>query len=165
MAKKSTKKKAKAKLDLTSANLLTALAYAVVGVLLIMLKGSSIEILMTVFGALLIVAGLVDFFGNNDFFEGLIKIAIGVAIIVFGWALTQLVLFLLGALLIVKGVIDFLKMYKKGLSTCLPALATILVGVLLVCAKWLDILFVVAGFIFIIDAILTLFGKRIVKKK
>ena len=164
MAKKSTKKKAKAKLDLTSSNLLTSLAYAVVGVLLIILKGSSIEILMTVFGALLIVAGLVDFFGNNDFFEGIIKVAIGVAIIIFGWALTQLVLFIVGALLIVKGVIDFAKLFKKGLSATLPAIATILVGILLVCSKWLDVLFIVAGVIFIIDAILTLFGKRIVKK-
>ena len=158
-------KKSKSKLDLSSSNLLTALAYAVIGVLLIMLKGSSIEILMTVFGALLVLAGIVDFFGNNDFFEGLIKIAIGIAIIVFGLALTQLVLFLLGALLIIKGIMDFFKLSKKGLSACLPALATILVGILLVCAKWLDILFVVAGVIFIIDAILTLFGKKVIKKK
>ena len=158
-------KKSKSKLDLSSSNLLTALAYAVIGVLLIMLKGSSIEILMTVFGALLVVAGVVDFFGNNDYFEGLVKVAIGIAIIVFGWALTQLVLFLLGALLIIKGILDLLKLRKKGLSACLPALATILVGVLIVCAKWLDVLFVVAGVIFIIDAILTLFGKKVIKKK
>ena len=164
MAKKS-KSKAKAKFDLSSANLLTALAYAVVGVLLITLKGSSIEILMTVFGALLVLAGIVDFFGNNDFFEGLIKIAIGVVIIIFGWALTKLVLIVLGVLLIVKGILGIVKMSKKGLSACLPSLATLLVGILLVCAKWLDILFVVAGVIFIIDAILTLFGKRVVKKK
>lgn len=162
MAKKSSKK---AKTNISTNTLLTALAYAVIGVLLIWLKGGSISILMTVIGALFILAGIADIFASKQLLDGIIKIAIGIAIIIFGWALVKIALFILGALLILKGILDFLKIFSKGILSALPAIATIIIGILIICANWIDVLFIVAGIVFIINAILTLFGKKVIGKR
>lgn len=161
MAKKSSKK---AKTNISMNTLLTALAYVVIGILLIWLKGGSINILMTIIGALFILAGIADIFASKQLIDGVVKIAIGIAIIIFGWALVNIALIVLGVLLILKGILDFLKIFKKGILSALPALATILIGILIICAKWVDVLFIVAGIVFVINGILVLFGKRIIKK-
>lgn len=152
------KKKNNAKLN----TLLTAGLYAVIGILLIILKGGSLNILMTIVGALFIVMGVIDVFKGGDILEGFIKIVIGGAIIAFGWALTEFVLLIFGILLIIKGVLDLLKLRGKGLKAMLPAIATTVIGILLVISKWalLDIICIIAGIVFIVNAVLILLGKK-----
>ncbi len=152
---------AKKKVDLSLTNLLTFVAYAVIGVLLLVLKGGSLGILMTVAGVFLIVLGVMDFLKGN-LLKGIIQAGMGVAIIALGWIIADWVLFIFGLCLIVKGALDLLKVFKNGLVAILPALGTIVVGVLLVIAKWalLDTICIIAGVVFIINAVLVLLGKK-----
>ena len=161
MAKKKT-----AKLKLTTSNILTCLVYAVIGVLLCIFKGGSLNILMTVVGALLVVLGLVDLIKNKQVGKGIIEALLGVAIIVCGWLVTGLVLLILGIVLIVKGVMEIVKNHKAGFVANLSSIMLLVIGVLLVISKWalLDVMCIIAGVIFIINAVLALFGKTLVKK-
>lgn len=160
-------KKSKLKLNLSANNLLSCLFYAVSGILLIILKGDSLGILMTVVGALLIILGLAAVLKEGDLVKGIILIAAGIAIIIFGWTIADIVLLILGILLIIKGLLDLVKVFKKGFLSILPALITIVVGILLVVSKWalLDVMCIIAGVILVINAVLVLFGKNIVRKK
>ncbi|MBR4408018.1 MAG: hypothetical protein IKT27_06855 [Clostridia bacterium] len=153
------------KMDLSINNLITCAVYAIIGLLLVILQGGSLGILMTVVGVLLIVLGVVDIVKNRDFTKGLIEAIIGVAIIVCGWLIADIVLLILGVLLIVMGVLDLIKNIKGGLMAMLSPIITIVIGVLLVIAKWalLDVFCIIAGVIFLINAVLVLFGKSIVK--
>ena len=158
-------KKSGLKLDLSAHNLLSCLFFAVVGILLLALRAGSLEILMTVAGVLLIILGIVDVFKDKDYLEGIVQIGIGVAIIVLGWLLVEILLLILGIVLVIKGVLDVVKNYKNGFLAILPALITIVVGIILIVTKWawtiIDILCIIAGIIFLINAVLTLFGKKI----
>ncbi|MBQ3235692.1 MAG: DUF308 domain-containing protein [Clostridia bacterium] len=160
------KSKSKVKLDLSLNNLLTCFVYAVIGILLVVLKGGSLGILMSVIGGLLIILGVLDAVKGKDLVKGVVEIVIGIAIIVGGWIFASIVLLIFGILLIVKGVIELLEVYKKGFMAALPAIVTIVIGVLLVIAKWalMDVICIIAGVIFIINAVLTLFGKKLKKK-
>lgn len=155
--------KKKSKINVSSSNLLTAIIYAIIGILLVVLKGGSLGILMTAVGALLVVLGVVDAFKNKDMVKGVVEAVVGVAIIVCGWLIADIVLLVLGIVLIVKGVAELLKQFKKGFPTILSPIVTIVIGVLLVIAKWalLDTFCLIAGIIFIINAVLTLLGKKL----
>lgn len=157
----------KTKLDLSTNNLLTCFFYAIVGILLIILKSGALGILMTITGALLILIGLVIIFKDSDLVKGIILIAAGIAIIIFGWTIANIVLLVLGILLILKGIFDLIKNRKNGFSSILSAIIVIIIGALLVISnwKWVDVMCIIAGVIFIINAILTLFGKSVVKKR
>ena len=161
MAKKRKSKKNK----ITSNNLVNALIYAVIGILLIVLKGGSLGILMTVAGALLIVAGVLDIIREKDLTKGLIELILGIAIIVCGWIIADIVLLVFGIVLIVKGCMELYKNIKKGFMANLSSAILIVIGILLVIAKWtlLDVMCIIAGAIFIINAVLILLGKKIIK--
>ena len=58
--------KKKLKLDLSGTNIATCLVYAVIGILLVALKGGSIGYLMTAIGALLILLGVVDIINGKE---------------------------------------------------------------------------------------------------
>ena len=160
------KSKSKAKLDLSLNNLITCAVYAIIGILLVILRAGSLGILMTVVGALLIVLGVVDVVKGKYLVKGVIEALVGVAIIVGGWVFADIVLLILGILLIIKGILEISKIYKKGFMAMLPAIVTIVIGILLVIAKWvlLDVICIIAGIIFIVNAVLTLFGKPLKRK-
>ena len=159
-------KKKAAKLKLSTSNILTCLVYAVIGVLLCIFKGGSLNILMTVVGALLVVLGLVDLIKNKQVGKGLIEALLGAAIIVCGWLVVDLVLLILGVVLIVKGVMEIVKNRKAGFVANLSSIMLLVIGVLLVVANWvlLDFMFIIAGVIFIVNGVLALFGKTLIKK-
>ena len=167
--KKTTKKtttKSKSKksgLDLSLNTLVTCALYAVIGVLLLILRGGSLEILMTVAGVFLIVLGIIDIVKNKNLVKGLIEALIGVAIILCGWLIADIVLLVFGIILIVKGGMDLYATRKQGFMSMLPAIVVIAIGVLLVIAKWalLDVMCIIAGVVFIINAVLVLFGKKL----
>jgi len=116
---------------------------------------------MTIVGALFIVLGVIDIVQNKDVKKGVIELVIGVAIIVCGWLIADIVLLVFGVLLIVKGVMDLIPVVKSDFSSMISPIVTIIIGVLLVVAKWalMDVLCIVAGVIFIINAVLILLGK------
>ncbi len=155
----------KFKLDLSLNNVLDCLVYAVIGILLVILKGGSLNILMTVIGALFIVMGIIDVVESKDLVKGLIEMGIGVIIIVCGWLIADIVLLIFGILLVVKGVMEIAKIYKNGFMAMLPSIVTIVMGVLLIIAKWtlLDVFCIIVGIIFIINAVLILFGQSLSK--
>ena len=159
----------KFKLDLSLTNVLTCVVFAIIGLLLLILQGDSLNILMTVVGALLIVLGVVDVIKNKDLVKGLLEIVIGIAVIVCGWLIADIVLLILGILLIVKGVMELAKNFKNGFVAMLSPIATIIIGILLVITKWalLDVFCIIAGVIFLINAVLALFGQSMqpAKKK
>ena len=152
------KKKSNTKLN----TYLTAGLYAVIGILLIVLRGKSLDILMTIVGALFVITGIVDLLKGGELLGSVIKIGIGAAIIIFGWTLTDLVLLIFGILLIVKGVLDLLGLRGKGIKDMLPAIVTIVIGIMLVVSKWalLDVICIIAGIVFIVNAVLVILGKK-----
>lgn len=164
---KKTKKKTNSqwKLQLTMNNVLTCLFYAVIGLLLVIMKGGSLNILMTIVGILFIGIGVIDAIQNKDLVKGIVEMVLGIAIIVFGWLIADIVLLVFGVLLIVKGVMELLNTYKRGVAAVLSPLATIVIGILLVVAKWalMDVMCIIAGVIFLINAALALFGRKLKK--
>ena len=158
--------KSKLKLDLSLENILTCAVYAVIGLLLCILQGGSLGILMTVIGVLLIAMGIMDAVKNDDIVKGIAEMVVGVVVIVCGWLIADIVLLLFGIFLVLKGGFEIYKNYKKGFKALIPAIITVLIGILLIIAKWtlMDIMCVVAGVIFIINAVLTLFGRSFSKK-
>ncbi len=151
----------KPKLDLSLNNIITCAVYAVIGLLLIILKGGSLGILMTVVGVLLIGLGVMDIIkSKDDFVKGIVEIAAGVAIIVLGWLIASIVLLIFGIILIIKGGMDAWEQRKGGIASLLSPIVTIAIGVLLVVAKFalMDVLCIVAGVVFLVDAVLAFFG-------
>ena len=155
----------KGKLKLSFNNIVTSIVYAVIGLMLVILRGGSLNILMSVVGALLVVLGIVDMVKGKELTKGIIEAVVGVAIIVCGWLVADIVLLVLGVLLIVKGAIELFKNFKNGWAALLSAIVTIVIGVLLVIAKWMlmDVICLIAGIVFLVNAVLALFGKRLKK--
>ena len=150
------------RLRLSMCNVLTAIGYAIIGVLLIILRGGSLDILMTVIGALLIIMGLVDVFKGNEKLKGIVMVLAGTAIILCGWLATEIVLLVFGIVLVLKGGMELIKNFRSGLMAILAPIMTVIIGILLIIAKWtmLDMLCLIAGIIFLVSAILVLFGRR-----
>ena len=153
----------KAKLDLSINNIATCAVYGIIGLLLVILRAGSLGILMTIVGVLLIALGILDIVKNKDMTKGIIEAVAGVAIIICGWLIADICLLIFGILLIVKGVMELIKIYKNGFMTMLPSIITVVIGVLLVIARWtlIDVICIIAGIVFIINAVLALFGKSV----
>ncbi len=160
--------KSKWELDLSPNNIITCAIYAVIGLLLAILQSGILGILITLFGALLIVLGIVDIVKNKDMVKGIIEAVAGVAVIVLGWLLLDIVILIFGIALIIKGVMDLVKDIKAGagLVALISPIVTVLLGVLFVISDlWLatviNIICIVAGVIFIVNGVLALFGKSL----
>ena len=153
------------KLDLSMNNILSCVLYGVLGLLLIILRSGSLGILMTIVGVLLIALGVIDIVKNKEVTKGVLEAAVGVLIIVCGWLVADIVLLILGILLIVKGVMELVKNISNGFMAMLAPIITIVIGILLVIAKWtsMDVICIIAGVILIINAVLVLFGKDQIK--
>ncbi len=153
------------KLNLSLNNVLTCAVYAIIGLLLVILRGGSLGILMTVVGALLIVLGIMDVIKGKEMVKGIIEAGLGIAIIVLGWLIADIVLLVFGIVLIVKGAMEIWGNRNKGIDSLISPIVTVVIGILLVVAKWalMDILCIVAGIIFLINAVLALFGKSLKK--
>ena len=156
---------AKSKLSLSMTNILNCVLYAVIGILLLVFQSSSLNILFTVVGILFIALGVYDII-MKSLVRGAIEAAIGIAILICGWTIAKWVLLIFGILLIVKGALDLIQNLHKGLIAWVMPIVTIVLGVLLVISnfKALDILFIIAGIIFLVNAVLALFGTSLNKR-
>lgn len=156
---------AKSKSGLTSAKIANCILYVAIGLLLIILKGGALDILMTIVGALFVVAGIVDIINGKDVTKGIIEVVIGIVIIVLGWTITDLVLLIFGILLVIKSIIELSKSGKKNSANTLSSIITLVIGILLIISRWalLDLICVIAGAVFILNGLLTLMGKNVKK--
>ncbi len=152
----------KAKLDLSLNNVITCAVYAIIGVLLLVFRSGLLGIAMTVAGVLLIVLGVLDIVNKKDLVKGLIEAVLGIAIIVCGWLIAEIVLLVLGVVLIIKGALEIFHNYKAGFRGLISPIVTVVVGIVLAVTPlfWtlIDIFCIIAGVIFLIDAVLALFG-------
>lgn len=153
---------AKKKVVLVPGNLVTCALYAVIGLLLIILKAGSLNILMTIIGALFIVYGIFEILKKN-LIQGVVMAVIGAVIIICGWTIAEIVLLIFGILLAVYGVLGIVKNIKAGFPALLSPIVTVVIGVLLIVAKWalMDVMCIIAGVVFLINAVLALFGKKL----
>ena len=88
----------------------------VLGVLFIVLKGTVMNIMLTVLGVVLIVAAVLDLL-QKQYVPCAIKAVIGIIIIVFGWTLTSVALYVMSAILLVYGILQLyeaIKANKRG---------------------------------------------------
>lgn len=161
--------KSNLKLDLSLENIITCVVYAVIGLLLCILRLGSLDILMTIIGVVFIALGIFDIVKSKDYLKGGIEIGIGVILIVFAWALIEFVLLVFGILLLVKGVIDIAKNYEAGIKALIVPIVIAVIGALFIVSNFAwtiaEIIIIVAGIFFIVNAVLTLFGMSLIKKK
>lgn len=157
---------AKSKLSLSMTNILNCVLYAVIGILLLIFKADSLDILFTIVGILFIALGVYDVI-MKSLIRGVIEAVIGIVILVCGWTIAEWVLLIFGILLIVKGALDLIQNLHRGLIAWVMPIVTIVLGVLLVVSKFqaLDIIFIIAGIIFLVNAVLALFGTSLSKKR
>lgn len=148
-----------AKRSRSNSNLSSALLYIVLGVLLIVFRGQTLDWAMTIAGVFFILSGIVDIVRKN-WTGGALSLIIGIAVLVLGWTATQIVLLVLGVLIALKGLMSLLSAikYRRSLLTVLFALLTIAVGVILAFGNGLDIVLIVTGALLIVDGLLGLLG-------
>lgn len=154
------------KLNFSANNIITCLIYALIGILLIALRSGSIGILFTVLGILFLAIGIYDFI-KKQWVNAVVEVVVGIVILVCGWTVAEWVLLIFGILLIVVGIVDFAKNFKNGWKAWLSPIVTIVIGIVLVVSKFalIDVMCIIAGVIFIINAVLALFGQKLVCKK
>lgn len=138
--------------------LISALLYIILGVLLIVFKGATLGWAMTIAGIVFIISGVLDVVRKN-MTSGAVSLIIGIAILVLGWLATQIVLLVLGVLIAIKGVlalVDAFKRSKKNALTILFPVLTVIVGLAIAFGNGVDIILVVCGVLLAIDGVLGL---------
>ena len=140
--------------------LISALLYIVLGVLLIVFKAQALGWAMTIAGILFVISGALDLIRQN-FVGGAVSLIIGIAILVLGWLAVEIVLLVLGILISVKGIVALLAVFKRKRSNALDILfpvLTVAVGLMLAFGNGLDIMLVITGALLAIDGLLGLIG-------
>ena len=89
--------------------IIAGLLTIVLGVLLIVLKGSVVSVLMTALGVGLLAFGVVDLW-NQLIPPAVVKLVVGAIIILCGWVIVEAVLYVLAGVLIILGI---LILYEK----------------------------------------------------
>lgn len=143
-----------------NSDLISALLYIVIGVLLIVFRSQTLNWAMTVAGIVFIVSGILDLVKKN-WAGGAVSLIIGIAILVLGWVAAAIVLLVLGILIAVKGVVALINVLKKGPKNALEVIFPILsivIGVLIALGNGLDLLLVIGGVLLTIDGIIGLVG-------
>ena len=138
--------------------LISALLYIILGVLLIVFKGATIGWAMTIAGIFFIVSGILDV-ARKNMTGGAVSLIIGIAILVLGWLAAQIVLLVLGVLIAIKGVLALVDVFKKSRKNALdivfPVL-TVVIGLAIAFGHGVDIILVVCGVLLAIDGVLGL---------
>ena len=134
-------------------NLFSAILYIVVGAMLIIFKSATLGFAMTIVGALFCLSGVLDVIKKN-YPGGAVSLIIGISIITLGWLVAEIVLIVLGVLIAVKGVVSLLEMLKNkkvNIVEIVFASLTVITGIMLAFGGLLDVLFVIAGALLIVD--------------
>ena len=138
----------------------SSVLYILIGVLLIVFKGETLNWAMTIAGIFFLVSGVLDVIKAN-YAGGAVSLIIGIAILVLGWLAAKIVLIVLGVLIAVKGLfalIDvFNKSRKNALEIVFPVL-TIVLGALIAFGNGVGIIIAIAGVLLAIDGVIGLIG-------
>jgi uncharacterized membrane protein HdeD (DUF308 family) len=140
----------------------TAIAYIIIGILICALRAQLLDWMMTIVGIILIVSGVITIL-NKNLFEGIIRVVVGAVVIIGGWLFIEILLIVLGVIVIINGVRELPSALKsKDLMPKINAIATILLGVLLVVSKWamVDIVFIIVGVLAVLSGLSQLFVKK-----
>lgn len=143
------------KIDYKNQDFILSVAFIVLGLLFVIFKSGVIGIAMTVLGVALIVLAVFDFMAK-DTQKAIIELVIGVVIIVLGWVIAVVASIILAVLLIAYGgkdVYEFIKSENKPLVQIIKPALMLLIGIAIIIGGFaeLDILFVIAGIIFIVN--------------
>ena len=141
--------------------LISALLYIILGVLLVVFKSQTLGWAMTIAGIFFVISGALDLIRQN-YAGGAVSLIIGIAILVLGWLAVEIVLLVLGILIAFKGIVALLAIFKRKHNNALDVLfpvLTIAAGLMLAFGNnSLDIMIVITGVLLIIDGILGLLG-------
>ncbi len=142
--------------------IVTAAFMLVIGVLLIIWKSAVLSWAITILGAALIVAAVLDLI-KQDWISCIIKAIIGVVVIVFGWVLLDAARIVLAVVVLIYGalqVFDAIKNVASNKSLLAKILSFIQPVIVVVIAICLFInspaLYIVAGVFFILEGALGL---------
>ena len=150
-----------------SEKIIAAALTMALGVLFIVLKGTFIELLMTLLGACLIVLGVVDII-NKLIPPAVVKMVSGTLVIICGWLIMEAVLYILAGLLLVCGILMLyqkiklrvcgVNFWKTVLEYATPIII-ILIGVLLLFnrAEFVNAIFIISGLLIFIEGGLLLY--------
>ena len=149
----------------SSSNLLSALLYLILGILLVVFKSGALGMAMTIAGIIFIVSGIIEII-KKEMAGGIVSLVIGIVILLLGNLVVDVVLLVLGILIAVKGVISLIEECKKKKKSALGitfAILTVILGIMLAFGNALDVMILVCGVVFIIDGVLGLIS--VVSKK
>ena len=144
-----------------SEKIITSVLTLTLGILLMVLKGGTLQVFTSVFGIMLLIVSVFDFVAK-DFKLGVAKCVIGVLILVFGWLIVKVALYVLAAGLVIVGIwgiydrikcgIGFSWQVKPILLYARPVVC-ILIGLLLLFNQGgtIDWVFVVGGILTVIE--------------
>jgi hypothetical protein len=144
-----------------SEKIVTSILTLTLGILLMVLKGGTLQVFTSVVGVMLLVLSVFDFVAK-DFKLGVAKCVIGALILVFGWLIVKVALYVLAAGLVIVGVWGIYDRIKCGVGfswTAKPILlyarpvVCTLIGVLLLFNQGgtIDWVFVVGGILTVIE--------------
>ena len=140
--------------------LISALLYIIIGVLLVVFKAQTLGWAMTIAGIFFVISGALDLIRKN-YAGGAVSLIIGIAILVLGWLAVEIVLLVLGILIAIKGIVALLAIFKRknnnAFDVIFPVL-TVVVGLMLAFGNGLDIMIVITGALLAIDGVLGLVG-------
>ena len=141
-----------------NSELFSSILYIIVGVILAIFQGDTLDWAMTIAGIVFIVSGALDLIKQN-WKGGGISIAIGIAIIVLGWLAVDIVIIVLGVLIAIKGIIALIDVFKKSEKNVLDFLfpvLTVVLGIALAFGNLLNIIFIIVGILLAINGVLGL---------
>ncbi len=141
-------------------DIISALLYIAVGILLCVFRAGLLNWAMTAIGIVMIVVGVLKAL-KKEVISGVILAAVGVVLIMGGWMFVDIILLILGAVLAVNGLLDLFRALKrKNVASTVAAVITMVVGVALIISKWalLDWLFIIIGAVLIVDGVLMALG-------
>ena len=141
-----------------NSELFSSILYIIVGVILAIFQGETLDWAMTIAGIVFIVSGALDLIKQN-WKGGGISVAIGIAIILLGWLAVDIVIIALGVLIAIKGIIALIDVFKKSdknlLDFLFPVL-TVVLGIALAFGNLLSILFLIVGILLAINGVIGL---------
>ena len=83
--------------------LIAAITTIALGILLIVLKGTTVQIITSIFGVLLLVLGVLDLIAKETR-VGIVKGLIGIFILAFGWLISSIILYVVSVVLLIAAV-------------------------------------------------------------
>ena len=95
-----------------------AITTIALGILLIVLKGTTVQIITSIFGVLLLVLGVLDLIAKETR-VGIVKGLIGIFILAFGWLISSIILYVVS---VVLWIVAIWWIYELWRSRCLCSL-------------------------------------------